>query len=99
MAVPHNCIRSIARERVCVAPHRRRGGEVCGGAARNGMTPIRCDFGQGAHDEQALCGARVRQNELRRRQNFATKGDEIEIKRSWRIRNAALAAELAFNLL
>jgi|688.fasta_scaffold1859144_1 hypothetical protein len=99
MAVSHDCAISIPLERVRVASDRSRCGEFSGGAVANGVTPIRRDLGQRPHDKETFFGARVRQIQFRRRHNFATEGDEIEIKCPWRIRDAALAAELAFNLL
>jgi hypothetical protein len=99
MAIPHNCMTSIARERVRVAADRSCGGEFGCSAVVYRVTPIRRNLRQWTHDEQAFCGARMRQNKFRRRHDLATEGDEIEIKRPWPIRDAAPAAEFAFNLL
>ena len=44
------------------------------------MAPVRGDLGQGAHDEQALVGAGMGQDQVLAVDHLAAMGDQIEIQ-------------------
>ena len=56
------------------------------------MAPVRRDLRQGAHDEEPLVGAGVRQDKVRVVDHLTTMGDQVEIQCPGRVAGAARPA-------